>query len=54
MDHGQHIGCRVASCKFNENNQACSLHVIMVEPGPGGHTGNPKDESLCASYQTKG
>jgi hypothetical protein len=53
MEKSQHIGCRVGSCKFHENNNECSLRSIMVEPRTGGNTGQAKDESLCGSYEVK-
>lgn len=53
MEKMQHIGCKVASCKFNDKERECSLNTIMVEPGPQGSTGNPADESLCGSYKTR-
>ncbi|MCE5236620.1 MAG: DUF1540 domain-containing protein [Clostridiaceae bacterium] len=55
MSHAgcQTIGCRVASCKFHSDGHFCTLDRIEVEPMPNGSTGDPADESLCGSYETK-
>jgi len=47
----QSIRCQVGSCKFHEKGGACSLHAITVAPVIDGNTGNPADESMCASYK---
>lgn len=50
----QTIGCRVVSCRHNENGAYCSLTRIEVEPCCDGcHSGNPEDESLCGSYSQR-
>ncbi len=53
MKSNQHIHCSVASCQYNEHNTECALDAIQVAPCPQGSTGQPEDESLCASYHAK-
>jgi len=48
----QSIGCNVDSCAYNES-QHCSLQSIQVAPCKNCQNGNPEDESMCASYQSK-
>ena len=48
----QTIGCDVQSCVYNQNHY-CSLQSIQVAPCKNCNNGNPEDESMCASYQTK-
>lgn len=51
----QTIGCRVLSCRHNEDGSYCALSRIEVEPCRGKNSGNgkPEDESLCASYRQR-
>ncbi len=50
----QTIGCRVLSCRYNENGAYCALSRIEVEPCCNSkHTGAAEDESLCGSYAQK-
>lgn len=49
----QHIRCNVESCVYNTRTNGCSLQSIQVSPCPGGASGDPKDESMCASYEVK-
>ncbi|NLG36637.1 MAG: DUF1540 domain-containing protein [Clostridiales bacterium] len=51
--HEQHILCNVSSCVYNEAGRECSLDSILVSPCPGGASGDPKDESMCASYSVR-
>ena len=57
MSHSQpnqNIRCRVESCAYNcEDGKFCSLQAIQVEPCQNCATGNPEDESMCASYRRK-
>jgi len=48
----QTIGCHVTSCTYNQD-QYCSLQSIQVAPCKNCQNGNPEDESMCASYQSK-
>ena len=50
---GQNIGCRVTSCRYNENGCHCGLDAIEVAPCPNCHSGKKEDESNCASYKAK-
>lgn len=49
----QHIGCEVKSCSYNTMNNGCSLQAIQVAPRSGCNTGQPLDESACASYEAR-
>lgn len=53
MKNTQHIGCRVSSCKHNCDARECELERIEVAPRCGCNTGDPAEESMCASYQCK-
>ncbi len=47
----QTIKCSVASCKYNENSDFCSLKSIEVSPCNHVHSGIAEEESLCSSYE---
>ncbi len=49
----QTIGCHVTSCRHNSKGCDCSLSHVDIEPMCGCHTGEPCDESLCASYRQR-
>lgn len=49
MDN-QKINCTVTSCKFNKNQQICSLKEIIVTPKSNCVT-KKTDESMCGSYE---
>lgn len=50
MEEYQKIFCSVESCKFNNQNNRCSLTEIKVAPKKNCHTQKP-DESKCSSYE---
>lgn len=50
MNNNQKINCTVTTCKYNKNNQICSLEQIMVTPKANCSSKNP-DESMCSSYE---
>lgn len=50
MEEYQKIYCSVESCKFNNQNNRCSLSEIKVTPKKNCHTKNIT-ESNCASYE---
>lgn len=50
MEGNQKIACTVESCKYNTNNQYCSLKEIKVTPIENCNTEEP-DESMCSSYE---
>lgn len=53
MDRNQKINCTVASCKYNNiENAECILKAIHVSPMEGCDTKKP-DESMCASYENQ-
>ena len=49
MSH-QEIKCKVGSCRFNANNQHCTLNEITVGCEP--ISGEPRSEhdTICASF----
>jgi len=49
----QRIGCRVDSCKFNQEDCTCGLSSIEVCACPGCGSGNPADETQCGSYKSR-
>ena len=50
----QCIHCSVESCKYLKEEQGlCSLSSIQVAPTPMAYSGDPADESMCQSYETK-
>lgn len=50
----QTIGCRVLSCRHNEDGAYCALSRVEIEPCCSGkNTGKPEDESLCGNYRQK-
>lgn len=52
MNKNQKIRCDVSSCTFNNHEkELCELNEIKVCACPGCNTGNPEDESMCASYK---
>lgn len=53
MNGHQEIGCKVTSCRYNEDNQACTLDRIEVAPRQNESSGDAKDESMCGSYRNK-
>lgn len=50
MDGNQKICCCVKSCKYNAEEDCCTLDKIKVEPVKGSATGK-SDESMCSSYK---
>ncbi|MDP2892606.1 MAG: DUF1540 domain-containing protein [Bacillota bacterium] len=46
----QKINCSVSSCRYNDNNNDCTLDDIQVAPCSSGSGGDPEDESYCDSY----
>lgn len=53
MERNQKINCTVASCKYNNTENAeCVLKAIHVSPMEGCETKKP-DESMCASYENQ-
>ena len=51
MEGKQEINCTVASCKYNnQENAKCILKSIQVAPIDECDTQEP-DESMCASYE---
>jgi hypothetical protein len=48
----QTIRCYVESCEFNES-EYCTLKEIEVSPSMNIDSGDPEDESLCASYRPR-
>lgn len=48
----QAIHCNVKSCRHNSGTNYCALQSISVAACNQGNTGNPMDESMCASYET--
>lgn len=51
MNKNQKINCTVASCLYNNQQQAkCMLEEISVEPCSDCNTNEP-DESICGSYE---
>jgi len=48
----QAIKCSVESCKYYHQN-ACTLKQIQVSACMNANSGNPEDESMCASYERK-
>jgi hypothetical protein len=53
MERNQKINCTVASCKYNNTENAeCILKAIQVSPMEGCDTKKP-DESMCASYENQ-
>ena len=50
----QCIYCSVESCRhLREDKGICSLEAIQVAPTPMAYSGDPADESMCQSYETK-
>ena len=50
----QCIQCSVESCRhLREDKGICSLEAIQVAPTPMAYSGDPADESMCQSYETK-
>ena len=50
----QCIHCSVESCRhLREDQGICSLEAIQVAPTPMAYSGDPADESMCQSYETK-
>ena len=50
----QCIHCSVESCRHLKESQGiCSLEAIQVAPTPMAYSGDPADESMCQSYETK-
>ena len=50
----QCIHCSVESCRHLKEEQGiCSLESIQVAPTPMAYSGDPADESMCKSYETK-
>jgi hypothetical protein len=49
----QTISCTVRSCSYNDNAY-CSLQSIQVAPNLNCGNGKPEDESMCASYESRG
>jgi hypothetical protein len=49
----QNIICTVSSCKYHDSNDYCTLQEIQVGPCQNVQTGNPEDESMCASYEPR-
>ena len=48
----QSIRCSVKSCSYHAKSQdVCDLSCIQVAAKPGGNTGLPDGESMCASYR---
>ena len=53
VERNQKINCTVASCKYNNTENAeCILKAIHVSPMEGCETKKP-DESMCASYENQ-
>lgn len=53
-DDKQRINCTVESCKYNNcDYNLCELKQIEVKACSNCSTGNPEDESMCASYSCK-
>ncbi len=51
MEANQKINCTVASCKYNnQQNAKCTLESIHVAPVENTNT-QTTDESMCASYE---
>lgn len=51
MEANQKINCTVASCKYNnQQNAKCTLESIHVAPVKNINT-ETTDESMCASYE---
>ncbi len=54
MDKNQKINCNVGSCEYNNTKEKkCELKEINVAPCKNCNSGNPEDESMCASYKCK-
>ena len=53
MEGSQKIECTVESCKYNKENNFCSLRGIKVTPMNNCNTKKP-DESMCSSYKFGG
>ena len=52
MDKNQKIKCNVGSCSYNNTEkEECELKEIKVCACTNCNTGNPEDESMCASYK---
>lgn len=50
----QKINCTVESCAYNDTeDKKCELEAITVEPCYDCDTGDPEEESMCGSYETK-
>ncbi len=50
----QCIHCSVESCRhLKEGEGMCALESIQVAPTPMAYSGDPADESMCRSYETK-
>lgn len=49
----QTISCSVRSCSYNDEAY-CSLQSIKVAPCQNCGNGKPEDESMCASYESRG
>lgn len=48
----QSIRCSVKSCSYHaKSHDVCDLSCIQVAAKPGGSTGLPDGESMCASYR---
>lgn len=50
MEKNQKINCTVTSCKYNENQEKCSLEQIVVTPIRNCNT-KKTNESKCGSYE---
>jgi hypothetical protein len=49
----QAIHCNVQSCRHHGSGDYCALSAISVAACQDGSTGNPADESMCASYEVQ-
>lgn len=50
----QCIHCSVESCRHQKAEAGlCALESIQVSPTPMAYSGDPADESMCRSYETK-
>ncbi len=50
----QCIHCSVESCRhLKEEEGLCALESIQVAPTPMAYSGDPADESMCRSHETK-
>jgi hypothetical protein len=49
----QAVHCNVTSCRHHGNQDYCALSTISVAACQNGSSGNPQDESMCASYEVQ-